>query len=188
MTDIDLQEVMKSTDPAIIPVLCNVINRMIAQLEGMQKQRDAANERADRADALAKRLARDRALADHNMMKEDRDRLFHQNVSIKNKFDAMFRRAAQADADRERTYQENRILTMLWCGLRDKVKLLPKSDMTIGSWHDLQDFVKNLSHTDGRLPITVLGGSEQPEPNRAADVRTGDSRQDGGANMDRVGQ
>lgn len=35
---------------------------------------------------------------------------------------------------------------------------------------------------------TILGGSEQHEPNRAADVRTGDSRQDGGANMDRVGQ
>ena len=63
---------------------------------------------------------------------------------------AMHRRLIQAECDRERTYQENRILTHLWTGLRDKVKALPKSDMTIGAWHDLQDFVKDQSHTDGR--------------------------------------
>ena len=53
MTDINIAEVRKSTDPCMIPVLCNVVDRMIAQLEGMQRQRDAAKERADRADALA---------------------------------------------------------------------------------------------------------------------------------------
>ena len=61
----------------------------------------------------------------------------------------MHRRMTQAECDRERTYQENRILTQLWCALRDKVKSLPKSDMTIGGWHDLQDFIKNQFHTDG---------------------------------------
>ena len=58
-------------------------------------------------------------------------------------------RAAQADADRERTYQENKILTRLWCELRDKVKSLPKADMTIGAWHDLQDFIKSQAHGGG---------------------------------------
>lgn len=126
-------------------------------------------DRAEKAEDLAARLARDCALADHNMMKEDRDRLFHQNASIKRDYDVMFRRAAQADADRERTYHENRILTALWCGLRDKVRALPKSDMTIGCWHELQDFVKNQSHTDGLASNstdqprdaapTVLGGA-----------------------------
>lgn len=61
----------------------------------------------------------------------------------------MHRRMVQAECDRERTYRENRILTQLWCALREKVKALPKSDMTIGGWHNLQDFVKNQSHTDG---------------------------------------
>lgn len=64
----------------------------------------------------------------------------------------MHRRMAQAECDRERTYKENRILTALWCGLRDKVKALPKSDMTIGCWHELQDFIKNQSHTQDLRP------------------------------------
>jgi hypothetical protein len=73
----------------------------------------------------------------------------------------MHRRLVQAECDRERTYQENRILTQLWCGLRDKVRALPKSDMTIGCWHDLQDFVKNQSHTFGRESNAKISGPAQ---------------------------
>lgn len=51
MTTIDLDEVRKSTDPCMIPVLCNVIQRMTAQLEGMQRQRDDAKADAEMAKA-----------------------------------------------------------------------------------------------------------------------------------------
>ena len=63
--------------------------------------------------------------------------------------DAAMAYAAHANADRESTYQENRILTRLWCDLREKVKALPKADMTIGAWHDLQDFIKSQAHGGG---------------------------------------
>jgi hypothetical protein len=42
MTTLDLNEARKSTDPCMIPVLCNVIDRLTAQLHGMQSQRDEA--------------------------------------------------------------------------------------------------------------------------------------------------
>jgi hypothetical protein len=48
----------------MIPLLCNVIDRLVSQLDGMQRQRDASKERADRADALveAYRQARSDAM------------------------------------------------------------------------------------------------------------------------------
>jgi hypothetical protein len=55
MTDIDLQEARKSTDPAIIPVLCNVIDRLIAQLDGMQRQRDEAKRLVFEAQQIMRR-------------------------------------------------------------------------------------------------------------------------------------
>jgi len=51
MTTLDLDEARKSTDPCMIPVLCNVILRMTAQIEGMQRQRDEAKCDAETAKA-----------------------------------------------------------------------------------------------------------------------------------------